>query len=123
MSTGLSDIAVVNVEYIVMPPVAVDDTSTGNTTGTPVIIVVTGNDTDPDGAIDPTTVSLVGDCDAGSTDANGDCLQINSTAGEGVMDSRPNNRSCDIYSRVRIYRPIPTPIDYNVEDNDGKPIK
>ncbi|MCD8433597.1 gliding motility-associated C-terminal domain-containing protein, partial [Tenacibaculum finnmarkense genomovar ulcerans] len=72
---------------------------------------------DPDGSLDATTVSLVGTCDSGSTDANGDCLQI-TVPGEGVW-------SVDTVSGAITFNPDagftsdPTPVTYNVEDNDG----
>ncbi|MCG8784156.1 DUF642 domain-containing protein, partial [Tenacibaculum finnmarkense] len=69
-------------------PIAQDDTLGSLPTNTDAVVnplIANGGaaDSDPDGSLDATTVSLVGTCDSGSTDANGDCLQI-TVPGEGV---------------------------------------
>ncbi|MCG8831470.1 gliding motility-associated C-terminal domain-containing protein, partial [Tenacibaculum finnmarkense] len=72
---------------------------------------------DPDGSLDATTVSLVGTCDSGSTDANGDCLQI-TVPGEGVWSVDPVTGAITFKPDTG-FTSDPTPVTYNVEDNDG----
>ncbi|MCG8798993.1 gliding motility-associated C-terminal domain-containing protein, partial [Tenacibaculum finnmarkense] len=72
---------------------------------------------DPDGSLDATTVSLVGTCDSGSTDANGDCLQI-TVPGEGVWSVDPVSGAIT-FNPDAGFTSDPTPVTYNVEDNDG----
>jgi uncharacterized repeat protein (TIGR01451 family) len=60
-STGLCDTATVTVTVpaqVPRPPVATND-STSTNPGTPVLINVAGNDRDPDGNLDPTTVQII----------------------------------------------------------------
>ena len=61
-TTGLvSNTATITIDYV---PVATDDSSTGNTTGTPVVVDVLANDTTGD-VVDPTTVQIVGTTNPG----------------------------------------------------------
>ncbi|HAZ44152.1 MAG TPA: hypothetical protein DCZ55_06635 [Cyanobacteria bacterium UBA11371] len=60
-STGLCDTATVTVTVpaqLPRPPVATNDTTSTNP-GTPVLINVAGNDRDPDGNLDPSTVQVI----------------------------------------------------------------
>jgi large repetitive protein len=57
----VSNEATITIDYV---PVATNDTSTGNTTGTPVTVPVLNNDTTGD-AVDPTTVQIVGTANPG----------------------------------------------------------
>ncbi|PLY13126.1 MAG: hypothetical protein C0631_14665, partial [Sedimenticola sp.] len=55
-----SNTATVTIDYSVVPPIATNDTSSGNATNTAVTVDVLGNDSDPDGSLDPATVQIVG---------------------------------------------------------------
>jgi CshA-type fibril repeat protein len=52
-----SNPATVTIDYVQLPPVAVDDSSLGNSAG-PVTLNVVNNDSDPNGDLDPSTVDL-----------------------------------------------------------------
>ena len=124
IQTGLSDTATVTVDYDIVAPIAEDDLSTGNEPGLPVSIDPladngNGADSDPDGMLDATTVSLVVPTGATSvvTDANGDITSFD-VSGEGTWN-------VDSLTGVITFIPItgfivdPTPISYTIEDNDG----
>ncbi|WP_207893832.1 hypothetical protein, partial [Tenacibaculum sp. M341] len=66
-------------------PVGVDDVSTGNTLGDTVTLNIVNNDTDTDGTIDPTTVSLIAPGGATNiiTSSDGDVIGF-TVPGEGV---------------------------------------
>jgi len=105
-ATGLvSNQATITLDYV---PVASDDSSTGNTTGTPVTISVLGNDTTGD-AVDPTTVQIVG------TDNPGDPLVV---AGEGVWTVDPTSGAITFTPETG-FTGDPTPIEYTVADDEG----
>jgi len=114
-----SNEATITITYVALPPVAVDDQDLDNVTGTAVAVDVVGNDSDPDGNVDPATVSLVPPAGATSiiVDANGDVTGFN-VPGEG-------NWSVNPFTGVTTFTPEasftgnPTPVDYTVEDNDG----
>ncbi|PKG50222.1 Ig-like domain-containing protein, partial [Olleya sp. 1-3] len=73
---GTSAPATVSIDYPVVVPVAVDDLSSANTVGSTVGVDVVVNDSDSDGAIDATSVSLVVPVGAVNviTDADGDVV-------------------------------------------------
>ncbi|MFZ3575678.1 hypothetical protein ACOJ8H_08795, partial [Tenacibaculum finnmarkense] len=119
---NVSNDATITLNFTPQVPIAVNDTVANLPTNTDAVfdpLIANGGaaDNDPDGSLDATTVSLVGTCDSGSTDANGDCLQI-TVPGEGVW-------SVDTVSGAITFNPDagftsdPTPVTYNVEDNDG----
>ncbi|MCG8225547.1 hypothetical protein J2Q12_07775, partial [Tenacibaculum finnmarkense genomovar finnmarkense] len=119
---NVSNDATITLNFTPQAPAAVNDTVANLPTNTDAVInplIANGGlaDSDPDGSLDATTVSLVGTCDSGSTDANGDCLQI-TVPGQGVW-------TVDPVSGVITFKPDagftsdPTPVTYNVEDNDG----
>jgi hypothetical protein len=65
------------------PPVAVDDSQ--SSTGAPVTIVVDGNDSDPDGDLDPSTVTVVTSPLNGSvTCSNGTCTYTPNPGFNGI---------------------------------------
>ena len=72
----VSNTATITIDYV---PVATDDSSTGNTTGTPAVVDVLANDTTGD-IVDPTSVQIVG------TTNPGDDLVV---AGEGMWSVDP----------------------------------
>jgi len=80
------------------PPVAVNDTAS-TPEDTPVIINVTANDYDPDGTIDPTTVTTVDDPSNGN-------ISVNPTTGEVTYTPDLNFNGGDTFT-------------YTVKDNDG----
>jgi len=80
------------------PPVAVNDTAS-TPEDTPVIINVTSNDYDPDGTIDPTTVTTVDDPSNGN-------ISVNPTTGEVTYTPDLNFNGGDTFT-------------YTVKDNDG----
>ncbi len=112
-----SNQATISVSYI-LPPVAQDDVSAGNPVG-PVTVDLVADDTDPDGTVDPTRVSLVTPTGATGvvTDANGDVIgfavpgegtwAVNESSGEATFTPEPG------------FVGDPTPVDYTVRDDDG----
>lgn len=102
------------------PPVAMDDTDTGNTAGTDVTVDVVANDTDDDGTVEPATVSLIEPAGATDvlTDGDGDVIgftvtgqgtwSVDETTGEVTFDPEPT------------FTGSPTPVNYTVDDNDGQ---
>lgn len=101
---GEETTATVTVGY---QPDARDDVSTGNPTGKPVAVDVTGNDHDD---VDPTTVRLI--------DENGDPVTRLVVPGEGVW-------TVDTVTGVVTFTPEkgfegdPTPVRYTALDSDG----
>ncbi|WP_459744834.1 hypothetical protein, partial [Polaribacter sp. OB-PA-B3] len=121
--TGLTDTATVTIDYQEVAPIANNDSSLSNTIGAVTLNPLTGAgaDTDADGTIAVHTVSLIAPVGATSiTPASGDANNVTSFAvpGEGTW-------SVDEASGVITFTPLagftedPTPISYNVEDNDG----
>jgi large repetitive protein len=100
-----SNEATITIDYV---PVATDDTSAGNTTGTPVTVDVLGNDTTGD-AVDPTTVQIVG------TANPGDPLVV---TGEGTWSVDPGDGSITFTPEAG-YTGDPAPIEYTVDDAEG----
>ena len=72
------------------PPVAVDDVSTTNE-DTPVVITVLGNDTDIDGAINPTTVTIT------VPPVNG-TVSVNPTSGQVTYTPNPDFNGTDTFT-------------------------
>ncbi|WP_281848067.1 Ig-like domain-containing protein, partial [Olleya namhaensis] len=89
--------------------------------GTPVSIDVVGNDSDSDGTIDATSVSLV--APAGATmivvDADGDVTGF-TVPGEGMWEVNPITGETT-FTPESGFTADPTPVTYTVEDNDGNP--
>lgn len=83
---------------ILLPPVAVDDSETTDYE-TPVDIDIVANDYDPDGSIDPTTVTVTDDPDNGS-------VSVNPSSGVATYTPDSGFYGTDIF-------------DYSVCDNDG----
>ncbi|NEQ95815.1 MAG: DUF4347 domain-containing protein [Cyanothece sp. SIO2G6] len=109
-NSGLaSNPATISVDYIQTPPIATDDSSTGNPTGTPVTLDVLNNDTD-DGTLNPATVDL---------DPTTPGIQSElSVPGQGTW-------RVDLTTGAVTFTPEsgftgdPTDITYTVQDNDG----
>lgn len=118
---NVSNTATITIDYNTQDPVANDDTSNGNTTGTAVTIAVTDNDADPDGTIDSTTVSLIASSITGgvcnTSEANGDCTRV-TVSGEGVWTVNSNTGEVT-FSPAIGFTADPIPISYTVADNDG----
>ncbi|MEM8980137.1 MAG: GEVED domain-containing protein, partial [Pseudomonadota bacterium] len=103
------------------PPVAVDNTETGNTLGSPASVSITANDTDSDGTIDPTTVNLTTPTGATNvvTDADGDVVGFD-VPGQGTWAYDDTTGEL-VFTAVSGFNGDPTPISYTVDDNDGTP--
>jgi CshA-type fibril repeat protein len=100
-----SNQATITIDYV---PVATNDTSTGNTTGTPVTVDVLDNDTTGD-TVDPTTVQIVG------TANPGDPLVVD---GEGTWSVDPVTGAITFTPEAG-YTGDPAPIQYTVDDDEG----
>ncbi len=118
LDTGETDPATITVVYEI-PPVADNETSTGNTQGDTVSIDILDGDTDADGTIDPTTVDLVVPAGATDivTDLDGDVIGF-TVPGEGVWLYDDNTGELS-FDPEEGYTGNPTPVDYTVDDNDG----
>ena len=105
-TTGLvSNTATITIDYV---PVATDDSSTGNTTGTPVTVDVLANDTTGD-IVDATSVQIVG------TTNPGDDLIV---AGEGIWSVDPASGAIT-FTPEPGFTADPTDITYTVDDAEG----
>ncbi len=110
---------IINVTPVNDAPVANDDRGVGRI-GAPVTLPITGNDTDTDGTIDPTTVDLDPASVPGGvgrdTDGDGDIDEV-TVPGEGVwaVDESGNLT----FTPEAGFTGDPTPIRYTVRDNDG----
>ncbi|MDD1616027.1 MAG: DUF4347 domain-containing protein [Methylococcaceae bacterium] len=93
---------------VINPPIAVDDTKTGNA-GTPIIVNVLGNDSDPDNNLDPTTVKIAG------TTNPGDPLVV---AGQGTWSVNATTGEIT-FTPIAGFTLSPTPINYTVKDTNG----
>ncbi|MEL6373758.1 MAG: Ig-like domain-containing protein, partial [Pseudomonadota bacterium] len=100
--------ATVSVDYSAQPPTAVNDSITGIATNTPATVQVLGNDTDPDGSLDASSVTLVG------TSSAGDPLVV---AGEGTWSVDASGAIT--FTPETGFTADPTPVSYTVADNDG----
>ena len=125
-SNGLtSNEATITITYVKLPPVATDDDDLNNVSGSTVSIDVVnadnghGIDSDPDGSVDPTTVSLVMPAGATSVivDPNGDVTGFN-VPGEGNWSVNPFTGEVTFTPEAG-FTGNPTPVNYTVEDNDG----
>ncbi|WP_290470618.1 Ig-like domain-containing protein, partial [Lacinutrix sp. MedPE-SW] len=115
-----------NVSSAQCTPVAVDDTLTNLPINTNAVVDVfadngNGVDSDANGTLDPTTVSLVpsGTANPASivTDANGDVTSYEEP-GQGVWTVNPTTGAVT-FDPDPGFTTNPTPALYNVEDNDG----
>ncbi len=117
---NVTDPASVSVSFIPEPPVAMDDASNNNMTGDSVLIDVAGNDMDPDGTLDLTTVQIVGTANPGddlvepgvgvwSVDPVSGAITFTPCSVAGVPDA-----SC-----VGVSTQDPQDISYTINDNDG----
>ncbi|WP_379952915.1 gliding motility-associated C-terminal domain-containing protein [Dokdonia sp. R78006] len=117
---NVTDPASVSVSFIPEPPVAMDDASNNNMTGDSVLIDVAGNDMDPDGTLDLTTVQIVGTANPGddlvepgvgvwSVDPVSGAITFTPCSAAGVPDA-----SC-----VGVSTQDPQDISYTINDNDG----
>ncbi|PYE38359.1 Ig-like domain-containing protein, partial [Psychrobacter fozii] len=112
-STGLkSNQATIAVDYIQSAPVAVDDVGSGPL-NQPVLIDVLGNDTDPDGDIDPTSVKLI-------DPADGSEVTTLTVPGEGEWEVDPTTGAVT-FTPESGFTEDPTPVDYVVSDITGEP--
>ncbi len=99
---NVSNEAMITIDYV---PVAADDSSLGNTTGTPAVVDVLANDTTGD-VVDPATVQIVG------TTNPGDDLVV---AGEGTW-SVDGTTGETTFTPEAGFTDDPTDITYTVND-------
>ncbi len=111
-----SNPATVSIDYVVQPPVAVDDSSVANPAGPVTLDVIDGTasagnvaDTDPDGSLDVATVDL--DLTVGGVQTT---LTV---AGEGVWSV--DGVGVVTFTPEAGFTADPTSIGYVVSDNDG----
>lgn len=121
--TGLSDTATITVTYVAQAPIAYNDLSSGNPVNTavtvnPLVNNGSGIDADPDGTIDPSTVRLLSP--AGATAIVTDSKGITSfdVPNEGKWSVNPVTGAIT-FTPLPTFHKDPTPIQYNVKDNDG----
>ncbi len=93
------------------PPVATDDSSTGNVPGSTVTIDVLGSDTDPNGDLDPTSVAI----DDPNYDPSTGTLVV---PGEGTWTVDPVTGAIS-FTPEPGFEGDPTPISYTVADSQG----
>ncbi|WP_298365027.1 gliding motility-associated C-terminal domain-containing protein [uncultured Lutibacter sp.] len=122
-ATGLWDPAIVTATYVADPPVPVDDLSSSNVAGPVTVDPFANNgsglDADPDGAIDITQVSLVPTTTATAVVTNGEGNVTSFTEpGEGTWEVNTSTGAIT-FTPAAGFTLDPTPIAYNIEDNDG----
>jgi uncharacterized repeat protein (TIGR01451 family) len=100
---------------VAQPPVAVDDLVSGLPTGTPAVLDPLGNDSDPDGALDPATVVFVSPPAGSTLSPDGKTLTV---PGEGVWTIDPVTGEMTFTPEAG-FTADPTPVSYTVADNDG----
>ncbi|WFP49720.1 retention module-containing protein [Methylomonas sp. EFPC3] len=104
----VSNPATVTVDYN-RPPVAANDSASGIAAGTPVTLDVLGNDNDPDGSLNPASVTIVG------SGGPGQPLVV---AGQGTWSVNPATGAIT-FTPAAGFTGDPTPISYTVADNLG----
>ena len=116
---NVSNPATVTLDYDAIPPTAVSDENLSNVPGTTVGVLVAANDTDADGAIDPTSVSLIDPVGAINItqDAEGDTTSFE-VPGEGRWIVNPITGEVSFVPEAG-FTNDPTPITYTIDDNDG----
>ena len=121
--TGLSDTATITVTYVMQAPIAYNDLSSGNPVNTAVTVNPLANngsgvDADPDGTIDPSTVRLLSPTGATAivTDSKG--ITSFDVPNEGKWSVNPVTGAIT-FTPLPTFHKDPTPIQYNVKDNDG----
>ena len=102
--------ATVSIDYATQGPIATDDSVSGQITNTAVTVTVLTNDSDPDGTLDVSTVSLT----SGDVNSNG---KTQTVTGEGVWTV--NALGTITFTPEAGFTADPTPVDYTVKDNDG----
>src|SRR5439155_23170789 len=100
-----SNQATITIDYV---PVATNNSSSGNTTGTAVTVPVLADDTTGDTPV-PSTVQIVG------TPAPGVSLVV---PGEGTWSVNTTTGAIT-FTPAPGFTGDPTPIQYTVQDNDG----
>lgn len=115
----VSNEASITITYVIVPPVPTSNSSLANTPGAAVIVAVVGDDTDVDGSVDATQVSLVptGTATSVVTNAEGNVTSF-VEPGEGTWEVNPITGAIT-FTPESGFTEDPTPVDYNIEDNDG----
>ncbi|WP_170063460.1 DUF7507 domain-containing protein [Albidovulum inexpectatum] len=112
------DTASVTISIQPVPPIAADDTLSGLIVGNVATVDILANDADPDGSLNPTTVSFV---DAAAIDTNGDgWTDTLFVPGEGTWSADLGTGEVS-FTPEPGFTADPTPVDYTVVDNDGNP--
>lgn len=121
--TGLSDTATITITYDAQAPIVYNDLSSGNPVNTAVTVNPLANngsgiDADPDGTIDPSTVRLLSPAVATAivTDSKG--ITSFDVPNEGKWSVNPVTGAIT-FTPLPTFHKDPTPIQYNVKDNDG----
>ncbi|MEO0612205.1 MAG: Ig-like domain-containing protein, partial [Pseudomonadota bacterium] len=109
--TALVDITVGDVND---PPVAQNDMA-ATPEDMPVTVPVLGNDSDPDGMIDPTTVMIE------DPNTPGTFVTMLTVPGEGTFEVDPMSGDITFTPEPNFNGPV-TPITYQVMDDDGTPV-
>jgi len=114
-------LVVITISPVNDPPVSMDDQSLENIGGSTVVIVVLGNDIDPENNIDPTTVNLDPTSVPGGigtdTDMDGDTDQV-VVPGQGTWSVNPVTGVVSFEPLVT-FTGNPSPIQYSMEDTNG----
>lgn len=112
----VSNETTVTITFNQTPPTATDDSTKGNTPGTPLSLNVTGNDLDNNGTgLDPATVDLSGPSGSSSEDADGDGdIDKVTVAGEGVWTVNATGEVT--FTPDAGFTGDPQPIGYTVKD-------
>ena len=112
---NVSNAAQVTVLYVAEPPVAQDDSLAGAATNNPATVAVLGNDNDPDGTLDPSSVVITSDPAGTTLSPDGRTLTV---PGQGQWTVNATNGSIT-FTPESGFTSESTPITYTVADNDG----
>ncbi|MBO9594632.1 MAG: carboxypeptidase regulatory-like domain-containing protein [Niabella sp.] len=100
------------------PPVTVNDTKSGVTPGTPAVVTVFTNDTDPNNNINNSSVNLVPPAGATGTDTDGDGdIDKVVVPNEGTWTE--DNKGIVTFTPQPGFTGNPTPVSYTIKDNSG----
>ncbi len=121
---NISNQATITLDYDSQPPVAQNDLSSNNVPGTTTTLDPTANngsgiDSDPDGSLDVTSISLVPPPGATNvvTDSDGEVTSF-TIPGEGSWSANLTTGAIS-FTPNPSYTLDPTPVNYTIKDNDG----
>ncbi|MEL6375538.1 MAG: hypothetical protein AAFR04_16415, partial [Pseudomonadota bacterium] len=107
--------ATITLTFTPEPPVAGDDQVSNVQTGQQVTLNVLGNDQDPDGSLEPTSVVITSPPTGATLSSDGKTLTV---PGEGIW-SVDTSTGAITFMPASGFTNDPTPITYTVADNDG----